>query len=177
MRQPGAKYDYIYAPYYETYVALVPEADLMAALSAQRDDFTAFLRGVPEPCWHVAHAPYTWTFCQAAGHLIDTERIFGYRALRIARGDTTPLPGFEQDPYVANGGFDLRDLPSLADEWDALRASHVAMFRGLPEAAWGRKGVASNAEVNVAALAAMMIGHVRHHGAILRKRLDAVRAG
>ncbi len=173
MTPPNHRATLVYAPYYEKYISLVPETELVNALSEQCDEFTSFLRRVPESDAHVGHAPYTWTVCQVVGHLVDTERIFGYRALRIARGDQTPLPGFEQDPYVENGHFDDRDLESLADEFLAIRASHVVMFRFFRDEAWRRVGRASDAEVNVAALAAMMIGHVRHHGAILKKRLAA----
>jgi hypothetical protein len=107
---------------------------------------------------------------EALGHVIDSERIFVYRALRIARGDQTPLPGFEQDDFVKNGGFSERTLAGLAEEFALVRGASLALFRSFPEAAWSRRGVASQKEVTVRALAFMCAGHQMHHRIILEER-------
>ena len=104
------------------------------------------------------------------GHLADAERVFSYRALRIARGDQTPLPGFEQDDYVIRGAFDERRLADLAQEFSAVRAATLSLFRSFDDAAWTRRGVVSNNEISVRALAYLTAGHELHHLDILKKR-------
>ena len=160
-----------YAPYYARYIDLVPEADPIAALEAQLGETLAVLRPAPEAQGSVRHPPYTWTVKEVVGHVTDTERIFGYRALRFARGDTTPLPGFDEGAYAPAGEFDRVALAGLVGEFETVRRSHVALFRHLPAAAWDRGGEANGVPVTVRALAYMMAGHARHHAAILRKRL------
>jgi hypothetical protein len=154
------------------YVALAPEENLVAALAAEGERTAAFLAGVPAADELRLHPPYAWTFRQVVGHLADAERVFGYRALRFARGDATPLPGFDENLYVANADFDRVPLTDLAAEFAALRASHVRMFNALPALAWERGGVAAGAALTVRLLARAILGHERHHLAILRRRLE-----
>ena len=132
-----------------------------------------FLHAVPESQGNVLHPPYTWSIKQVVNHLVDCERIFGYRALRIARGDETPLPGFDENAYARATDSNLCQLTDLASEFEALRKSHVLMFRHFPPAAWTRSGTANNNPVSVRATAFILVGHVRHHFAILRKRFGA----
>ncbi len=153
------------------YVALAPEDDLAAALAAEGDRTAAFLASVPAADELRLHPPYSWTFRQVVGHVVDAERVFGYRALRFARGDATPLPGFDENPYVINGDFNRIPLAELAAEFAALRASHVRMFRAFPATAWEGGGVAAGAAMTVRLLARAILGHERHHLAILRRRL------
>jgi len=162
-----------FAPFYAGYIALVPESDVVAALAAQLDDTLALLRPVAEADADVRHPPYTWTVKEVVGHLTDAERVFGYRALRFARGDATSLPGFDENAYAQAGGFDRVRLVDLAAGFEAARRSHLWLFRTLPEAAWARGGAANGSPVTVRALAYIMVGHARHHTAILRKRLAA----
>ena len=161
-----------YAPYYAKYIDLVPEEDILAALEAQLAETLAVLRPAPESQGNVRHPPYTWTVKEVVGHLTDTERVMGYRALRFARGDATPLPGFEENDYAREGQSDRVRLADLVGEFEAVRRSHVWLFRTLPEAAWARGGEANGSPVTVRALAYIMAGHARHHTAILRKRLE-----
>jgi len=160
--------------YYGKYVALVPEQDVLAVMAAEWEKTVALLGAGPEEEANVLHAPYTWSVKQVIGHLTDCERIFGCRALRIARGDATPLPGFDENAYAAAGDFNRRPLSDLAAEFEAVRRSHQLLFRSLPEAAWGRKGIAAGGEISVRALAYIIVGHERHHAGILRKRLARV---
>jgi hypothetical protein len=160
-----------YAPFYAGYVALVPEDDLLPLLAAGREATARLLAGVPEAEGDARHAPYTWSVKEVVGHLIDAERVFGYRALRFARGDATALPGFDEGAYVAAAGFDRLPLADLAAEFAALRRSHEHFFAGLSAEAWGRRGVANGSPVTVRALAAILVGHERHHTAILARRL------
>jgi hypothetical protein len=160
-----------YAPYFEKYIALVPEDDILAVLEGQLAETLALLRPVPEEEGSHRHPPFTWSIKEVVGHLTDTERIFGYRALRFARGDATPLPGFDENAYVRAAEFDRVPLRQLVGEFEALRRSHLGLFRSLPEAAWARAGRANDNEVSVRAVAYIIAGHTRHHAAILRRRL------
>ena len=160
-----------YGAYYETYVSKVPEADVLPVLRSEMANTAAFLRSVPATEETKLHTPYTWTFRQVLGHLIDAERIFAYRAVRFARGDTTPLPGFDEGPYVPVGEFDRLPLSAWADEFEAVRRSTILFFEHLPASAWDRKGTASDAVMSVRGVAYCIAGHERHHVGILRKRL------
>jgi hypothetical protein len=160
-----------YAPYYAKYIDLVPEEDILAALEAQLAETLAVLRPAPESQGNVRHPPYTWTVKEVVGHLTDTERVMGYRALRFARADATPLPGFDEEKYAPAGEFDRIPLAGLVAEFEAVRRSHLYLFRHLPAAAWARGGKANDTPVTVRALAYIIAGHGRHHTAILRKRL------
>lgn len=159
-----------YAPYYGKYTSLVPDGDILATLTQQIDATLALLRALPEEQGNHRYAPEKWSIKEVIGHLIDAERIFAYRALRIARGDTTPLPGFEQDGYITNGNFDVRQLADLAAEFETVRQSTLFLLRHLTDEAWLRRGVASDNPVTVRALAYMMAGHELHHVEILRSR-------
>jgi hypothetical protein len=160
-----------HAPYWDRYIALVPEGDIVTTLANQLAETLPFLRGITEAQGNTRHAPYTWSVKEVVGHVTDTERIFGYRALRFARNDQTPLPSFEENDYVRNANFDACSLKGLVDEFEALRRSHVAFFGNLSDEAWGRTGLANNSAISVLALAYNIAGHERHHLAILRKRL------
>jgi uncharacterized damage-inducible protein DinB len=162
-----------YAPFYARYIALVPGDDVMAALEAQRLHMLQMLSARSEREGNFRYAPDKWSVKEIVGHMSDTERVFTYRAMRIARGDKTPLPGFEQDDYVKNSNFGERRLADLAEEFAAVRSGSIALFRSLSEAAWARRGVASGKEVSVRALAFMVAGHELHHQGILEERYFA----
>lgn len=159
-----------YAPYYEKYIALVAGNDIVGILEAQRLQTIQLFAGRSERDGNFRYAPEKWTVKEVLGHLSDTERIFAYRALRIARGDQTPLSGFEQDDYVRAGGFGERSLAGLAEEYAQVRGATVALFRPLSEDAWTRRGVANKNEVSVRALAFIIAGHELHHRQILDER-------
>jgi DinB superfamily len=160
-----------YASYYSNYVKLVPEDDIVAALRSELGQTLAFLNHVADRDASVCHPPYTWTVKQVVGHLNDCERVFGYRALRFARGDSTPLPGFDENNYARFAESDRRSLRDLAAEFEALRNSHVWLFKDLPATAWTQRGSANGNDVSVRALAYIIVGHERHHTTILRRRL------
>lgn len=159
-----------YAPYYGRYVSLVPEGDILAMLAEQMNSTLGLLRGIDEEKAGWRYAPDKWSIKELVGHMIDTERIFAYRALRFARNDETELQGFEQDDYVRHASFDAYRLGDLAREYEFVRGANLLMFKHLDEAAWQRRGVASGGEVSVRALAFIIAGHERHHVKILRTR-------
>lgn len=159
-----------YAPYYEKYIALVPKEDVVATLGRQLDDTLSTLRGLTETQADSRYAPGKWSIKELVGHIIDGERVFGHRAFRFARNDSTALPGFEQDDYVRAGNFGNRSLFDLADEFEHVRRANLFVFRSLDDEAWLRRGTASDNEVSVRALAYIMAGHEVHHMQILRTR-------
>src|SRR5438128_1821573 len=114
-----------YASFYANYVALVPETDILAALEKQGEEIVTMFRGVGEEVGNTRHPPYTWSVKEVIGHLTDAERIFGYRALCIARGEQNSLPGFDENAYVRNAGFDAYRLSDLVSEFEFLRRSHL----------------------------------------------------
>ena len=159
-----------FAPYYARYIDPVPDGDVVATLEAQLAETLALLGGIPEPRGTHRYAPDKWSIKEVVGHVSDSERIFAYRALRIARFDETPLAGYDQDPYVAAGQFDARAIADLAAELAAVRRATLALLRGLPGAAWDRRGTANGVGVSVRALAWIIAGHERHHVRLLRER-------
>jgi DinB superfamily len=159
-----------YADYYANYIAKVPGSDVLSVLESQRLQMLQLFAGRSERDGSFRYAPGKWSVKEVLGHITDTERIFTYRALRIARGDQTSLPGFEQDDFVKNGAFGQRTLANLAEEFGLVRSASVALFRSFPEECWSRRGVASEKEVTVRALAFMTAGHQMHHRIILEER-------
>ncbi len=159
-----------YLAYYGKYVSLVPDNNILEVLSEQLDETLTLLRSVPEMRGGFRYAEGKWSVKELVGHMIDTERIFAYRALRFARNDRTPLPGYEQDDYIRNASFDACALADLAAEFESVRRSTLFLFKHLDGEAWRRKGVASEAEVSVRALAYIIAGHELHHRGILRDR-------
>ena len=159
-----------YAPFYGTYVGKVPDGDLLELLERQRRETQNLLAGLSDTQALHRYAPGKWSMKEVVGHLMDSERVFCYRALRFARADEKPLQGFDDKAWVPAGSFDARPLADLAAELDAVRRATIALFGGFDAAALARKGTANNNEVTVRALAWIVAGHERHHVAILRER-------
>lgn len=159
-----------FSPYYGKYIDLVEGDDILRSLDGQVGATLALLRTVTEAQGNHRYQAGKWSIKEVVGHLIDAERIFAYRALRIARNDQTPLPGFEQDGYVANANFDASRLADLTTEFELVRRSNVAMFRQFDAQAWVRRGTASDNPVTVRALAYIIAGHELHHVNLLRAR-------
>jgi hypothetical protein len=159
-----------YAAYYEKYISLVPGTDVTSALETQRVQTMQLFAGRSERDGNFRYAAEKWTAKEVLGHITDSERIFTYRALRIARGDQTHMEGFEQDDYVRGGGFNERALASLVEEFADVRSASLALFRSLGTEAWSRKGTANKNEVSVRALAFITAGHELHHRQILKER-------
>lgn len=159
-----------YLSYYGKYISMVPDDDILAVLESQMEDTAGFLGTIPESQASFRYAPDKWSIKELVGHVIDGERVFAYRALRFARNDKTPLPGFEQDDYVRNGAFDNCRLSDLAAELKSVRQATLFLFKHLDEDAWKRRGVANDDEVSVRALAYIIAGHELHHREILRTR-------
>lgn len=159
-----------YATYYGKYISLVPDGDIVGTLTKQLGQTLALWRAIPADKAEHRYAPGKWSTKEMLGHVIDTERIMAYRALRIARGDKTALPGFEQDDFVAGTDWSGRTVAGLADEFEAVRKSNLQLFRSLNEAAWKQIGTASDNPISARALAYIIAGHELYHQEILRDR-------
>jgi len=166
MPHPPAPHEF--APYYGRYIGLVPSGDIIELLETQMPTTLAFLGAVGEERSGQPAAPGKWSLKEVIGHMADAERVFSYRALRIGRGDMTPLPGFEQDDYVRAGRFNERSLESLAEELADVRRASVRLFAGLPAEGWSQLGTASGFPVSPNALAYIVAGHELHHLALAR---------
>src|SRR5712691_3898801 len=162
-----------YAPYYDAYISLVNGNDILGILETQRLQVAQMFAARSEREGNFRYAPDKWTVKEVLGHVNDTERISTYRALRIARGDQTPLSSFEQDDYVRGGNFTGRTLADLAEECGCVRSASMARFRARKKDTWCRRGVANKKEVTVRALAFIVAGHELHHRLILEERYFA----
>lgn len=159
-----------YAEFYQRYVARVTETDILGALESQTAELTRVLAGVTREREHFRYAEGKWSVREVLGHLIDAERVFGFRAFSFSRGEAAPLPSFEENDYVARSRYAEQTLADLLDEFVALRRSNLACLRPLKDTDWTRVGIASGKPVSVRALAYIMVGHVRHHMNVLAER-------
>lgn len=159
-----------YATFYARYVDLVRGGDLRAILASQPEQLREACAGLSEAAALQRYAEGKWSVKEVVGHIADAERVFSYRALRIARGDTTPLPRFDEDAYVAAAHFDRRSLGDLVDDFDAVRRQSLSLLAGLDAEAWTRVGIASDQGVSVRAIYFLTAGHARHHLDILGER-------
>jgi hypothetical protein len=159
-----------HAAYYGRYIEMVPDGDILGTLGGQIGVTLTELRKISDQNSLHRYTSGKWSVREVVGHMIDTERIFAYRALRFARNDRTNLPGFEQDDYIAAANFDQRPWTDLIDEFYAVRRSNLAMFRGLSEEAWMRKGIANDHVMSVRAAAYTIAGHERHHLGVIREK-------
>ena len=159
-----------YAPGHATYVAAVPDGDVLALLKKQNGETVRLLARIGEKKSRHRYAPGKWSIREVIGHLIDAERVFTYRALTFARADHNALPGFDENMWASSSNADSRTLKSLLDEFKALRAATLAMFTTFTEEQLARTGIASGHQVSVRGLLYVTTGHERHHTKILRER-------
>lgn len=158
-----------HADYHAKYIKLVGD-DALGALRAQSASTPRLLSGLSEAQAMHRYAPGKWSVKEVVGHVIDGERVFAYRALRIARADTTPLPGFDENAWVPVAHFDRRSMPDLVSDYQTVRAATVALFASLDEDALTRVGTANEQPFSVRALAHIIAGHELHHVGLLRER-------
>jgi hypothetical protein len=159
-----------YAPFYAGYVGSVPDGDLLQLLQRQREETLTLFRGLDEAKARFRYAPGKWTMADVLGHVTDGERVFTYRALTFARGDTSALPSFDENAWAVAANAGRRPLRELMDEYAAVRSATIELFRGFTPEEFARSGVASTKPVSVRALAYIVAGHERHHLRILRER-------
>jgi hypothetical protein len=158
-----------HSPYYSKYISLVPQGDLVSMLREQLMGTVALLGNVGDRA-DFAYAPGKWTVKEVIGHLSDTERIMSYRALRIARADTTNLAGFDENAFVANANFGRRAIADLVEEFQVVRAATIHLAKGLDAEELARRGSANGHEITARALFYIIAGHERHHVGLLREK-------
>lgn len=163
-----------YAPYFGRYIDLVPDGDLLQTLREQFVPTVQLLAPLREEQANYRYAEGKWSVKEVLGHMIDTERIFAYRVLRIARNDATPLPGFEQDDYVKYGPHARLPWSDLMEEFQVVRSASLCLLRGLDGEALARRGTSSNNPTSARALAWVIAGHERAHMGVFRERYAAV---
>ncbi|MCX6599585.1 MAG: DinB family protein [Acidobacteria bacterium] len=159
-----------YLSYFGRYVSLVPEGDIIDQLQTQISTTMSLLGKVSEEKSSFRYAPGKWSMKQSLGHIIDTERVFAYRLLAVARGEKAALPSFDQDEYVNGADFDACSWAYLKAEFELVRRSTVALLKNLPEHAWARSGTVSGSPTTARALAFIIAGHELYHQVLFRER-------
>lgn len=159
-----------YGPALAGYISLVPEEDVLSAMEQQSSEMQKVLASIDEKKAAHRYGEGKWSVKEVIGHVVDAERIFGFRALAISRGDAQPLPGFDENAYVANAFFDDWKLGDLAEHYALARRANIVFFKNLRDDAWELRGTANRAVVTVRALAYVIVGHERHHLQVLRER-------
>jgi len=158
-----------YPVFYKGYIDTVND-DVLTSLEYQIESFPALLREIPSDRAGFAYADGKWNILELVGHILDTERIMAYRALRISRNDATPLPGFEENDYVANAHFSDRTLSSMAEEFEHLRKANLFLVRSFNETELERVGISNGKLISTKALVFIIVGHLNHHIRILKER-------
>lgn len=159
-----------FAPFYAGYIARVADEDVTEVLRRQPEELRELLGTLDDEQAATRYAPGKWSIREVAGHLSDTERVMAYRALRFSRGDTTPLPGFDENAFVQAAAFDRQPLAKLLDDFGAARSASLSMFEGMEPDAFARRGAANGVEMSVRAIIYVLAGHPRHHMALLEER-------
>lgn len=159
-----------YDPYYERYVSLVANDDIIDTLASQPTRLQDLFTAMPEERGEFRYAEGKWSIKELLGHLIDGERMFAYRLFRISRADETPIEGFEQDGYIENAYSNRRSFADLLEEFSLLRRANILFVNNLTDEAWTRVGTANNVKISVRALIYIMAGHIEHHLNVLRDR-------
>jgi hypothetical protein len=163
-----------YSPYFGHYIDLVAESDFVTVLARQPAEYRALLGALSPEQAGFRYAPGKWSIREVVGHVVDAERVFGYRALCIARGETVSLPSFDENVYAAQAGHDACSLHELLEEFVHVRRGHIALFEHLGQAAWERTGTVNHNAISVRSLAYIITGHAQHHAGILSERYAAV---
>ena len=159
-----------YNPYYQTYIDKLGDVDLMVMMQNQLGNFPEFISSIPDEKWTYAYGLDKWTIAEVLLHVLDTERVFQYRALRFGRNDSTPIPGFDQDRYVPESNANGRSKESIIEEYTSIRKSSITLFSSFDEDILKRWGTANGSKMSVAALGFVMLGHQKHHRDVIRQR-------
>lgn len=159
-----------YNSYYQRYIDKVGDAALIDVLQKQAVNFPKFIESIPEDKLNYSYAEGKWTLAMALQHIIDTERVFQYRALRFSRNDKTPLPGFDQDLFVAEVDVSGKTKSDFIKEYSATRSATILLFKSFNDDTLKQHGIASDAPSSVASLGFIICGHQGHHRDIIRER-------
>jgi len=159
-----------YHPFYQPYIATLGDVELVEMLRRQLENFPLFISSIPKDKFHYTYSDGKWTVAQVLVHVLDTERVFQYRALRFARNDKTPLPGFDQDKFVMESDAENWNQQEVIENYRTIRKSTIALFEKFSDKTLKRAGIASDSPMSVAALGFICCGHQKHHRNVLRER-------
>lgn len=159
-----------YAPYHQRYIDLITTDDIFSFFKQQTEEIVALCSNLSEDQVSFRYAEGKWTIKEVLAHIVDSERIFGYRVLAISRGEKNPLPGFAENEYVKNGKYENRSLKSLLAEYAHLSSANLELFKSLDEEMLSQKGTASGKEVTARGLIFITDGHEKHHFEIIKTR-------
>lgn len=159
-----------YPEYTIAYISKVPDGDIVATMRDNLESLSGLYGNLPEAKAAYRYAPGKWSVKEVLGHVVDTERVFAYRALRVARGDATPLPGFDENRFAAAAGHDARPMRAIVDEYRHVRLATLDLFESFDAAAWSREGRASDNPISVTALAWLICGHELHHAGVVKAK-------
>jgi hypothetical protein len=159
-----------FAPYYEQYITEAPGERIGLHLGEQLYEMEQLFGPLTDEQASYRYAPGKWSIKEVLGHVIDAERIFSYRLLRISRGDATPLPSFDEDMYVAAANFGRRSIADLLKDMKIVRASTLSLVDGVADNAWSNRGEMSGYPVSARAVMYILLGHAAHHMAVVRTR-------
>ena len=156
--------------YFDNYIQKAPHQDLMEGLKESSEEFLNFIDKISDSQLDFRYQPDKWNIREIVQHIIDCERVFSYRALTFARGDKTPLPGFEENDYARESNSSSRDITDLMIEFKAVRKATIELYKSFDESMIDARGIANNRELSVRAIGFIMIGHVLHHQEIIIER-------
>jgi uncharacterized damage-inducible protein DinB len=159
-----------YSVFNATYIKAAGEVELVEELEICLHDFIRFVQNLPMDKFDYRYAEGKWTIKEIIQHIIDTERIFAYRALRISRNDSTPLPGFDENYFAQNTNGNSRSIQDLLMELSAVRHSSLLLFKSFSEEQLLREGIASDHPITVRAIGFMLIGHQKQHQKVFEER-------
>jgi len=159
-----------YSSFNATYINALEDVSLIEGLEKGKDQLVAFISAIPTEKLEYRYAENKWTIKDIILHLIDAERIFGYRALRIGRGDKTPLAGFEENDYIPNAMANNRTVESLLEEFQWVRNSTLILFKNFSNEQLLYLGTASENAISVRAIGFLITGHQNHHLKIIEER-------
>lgn len=159
-----------YADFYKSYIQALEDVELIEELEISLHDFIRFVQNIPMDKFDYRYVEGKWTIKEIIQHLIDSERVFSYRALRISRNDKTPLPGFDENEYVANSNGNKRNLQGLLTELAVVRQATLSLFNSFSQEQLQHVGIVSENEISVRAIGFIIIGHQKHHQKIFAER-------
>ncbi len=156
--------------WYHNYIHSTEGDDLLQLLTDQLEEFSGFLKDIPNEKRDHRYAPGKWTIRDLVQHILDAERIFAYRALRFARKDATPIPGFNENDYAENAKAGSREWNEMIGEFKLTRGSNIILFRSFDEEQLEASGISGGNSIYVRALGFILVGHINHHVRIIKER-------
>jgi len=159
-----------YAAYYRPYLEGLPSDNILDYMEDQKDEIMRFMQSVPGDKWNHSYAPGKWTIKEVCGHMLDTEIIYGYRALSFARGEKQSLPGFDENEYVRAGRFAYMDIQQIIPVFLQARELNIVLFQSIPEADWNNVGIANGNRTKAGVIPFLVAGHARHHMRMIKER-------